>query len=416
MISSPDNDIRLPHPSEPAAPPRAIGLHSESHLDMSALTTINHDHAVPLRGQSPDGVKLMRADSIAPRSISWLWSGWLARGKLHILGGAPGTGKTTIALSFAAAVTHGGNWPDGSRCRKLGNVVMWSGEDDPADTLVPRLMASGADLRRVHFVGDVMEKGKARAFNPASDIERLRSAINQAGGVALLIIDPIVSAVSGDSHKNAETRRALQPLVDLAAETGAALIGITHLSKGTRGLDPVERLTGSLAFGALARLVMIAVKTTNMDTAKSERILCRAKSNIGADEGGFAYEMRHSEPAPGIHTSSAAFLKAIKGTAREILGEAEAEPEEASKGERNNTGAEDFLIGTLVDGKKPVAEIRDAANANCHAWRTIERAKTKLGVRAVREGFGKAGQWMWEMPGTAAAMESDVSENLPYSA
>ena len=360
---------------------------------------------VQLEPRPIDGVNLIRADSIAPRSISWLWPGWLARGKLHILGGAPGTGKTTIALSFASTVTCGADWPDGSRCKKPGNVVMWSGEDDPADTLVPRLMATHADLGRVHFVGDVRERGRTRTFDPARDIVHLRSAIKQAGGADLLIVDPIVSAVSGDSHKNSETRRALQPLVDLASETGAALIGITHLSKGTRGLDPVERLTGSLAFGALARVVMIAVKTLNVDTAKSERALCRAKSNIGVDDGGFAYELRNQEPVPGIHTSSVTFLKAIEGTAREILSEAEADPEEADKGERNSTGAGDFLISLLVDGKKPVAEIKDAANAHCHPWRNVERAKTKLGVRAVREGFGKGGHWMWEMPGTSAAME-----------
>jgi putative DNA primase/helicase len=364
-----------------------------------------------------DSVKLIRADSIAPRAISWVWPGWLAKGKLHILGGAPGTGKTTITLSFASSVSCGGDWPDGSRCGKPGNVVMWSGEDDPADTLVPRLIATGADLGRVHFVGDVIERGKTRAFDPARDIERLRSAIKQAGGADLLIVDPIVSAVSGDSHKNSETRRALQPLVDLASETGAALIGITHLSKGTRGLDPVERLTGSLAFGALARVVMIAVRTVDKDTAKSERALCRAKSNIGPDEGGFAYELRHQEPVPGIHTSSVMFLKAIEGTAREILGEAEAEPEEADNGERNSTVAGDFLITLLVDGKKPVAEIKDAANAHCHPWRTVERAKTKLGVRAVREGFGKGAHWMWEMPCAARSDGvTEVSENLPYSA
>jgi hypothetical protein len=119
---------------------------------------------------------------------------------------------------------------------------------------------------------------------------------------------------------------------------------------------------------------------------------------------------------PGIHTSSVAFLKAIEGMAREILSEAEAEPEEADKGERNSTSAGDFLISLLVDGKKPVAEIKDAANAHCHPWRNVERAKTKLGVRAVREGFGKDGRWMWELPGSVAAEQSLISENLPYSA
>jgi putative DNA primase/helicase len=170
-------------------------------------------------------VELVRGDSIRPEPISWLWPGWLAKGKLHILGGAPGTGKTTIALSFAATITRSGNWPDGSNRPTPGRVVIWSGEDDPADTLVPRLMAAGADLSLVNFVACVRQDGKARSFDPARDIEPLRDAIKLAGGASFLIVDPVVSAVAGDSHKNSETRRALQPLVQLASELDAALIG-----------------------------------------------------------------------------------------------------------------------------------------------------------------------------------------------
>lgn len=96
---------------------------------------------------------------IVPEAIRWLWSGWLAKGKVHILGGAPGTGKTTIALSLAATVSTGGSWPDGKRA-PAGNVIVWSGEDDPADTLTPRLLASGADMTRIWFVGDTNDHGK----------------------------------------------------------------------------------------------------------------------------------------------------------------------------------------------------------------------------------------------------------------
>jgi putative DNA primase/helicase len=177
---------------------------------------------------------------------------------VHVLGGAPGAGKTTIALSLASTVTRGGAWPDGSHCPSRGRVLIWSGEDDPKDTLVPRLITAGADLARASFVGDIREDGKARSFDPAKDIEPLREAIRRAGGVDLLIVDPVVSAVAGDSHKNTEVRRALQPLVDLASALGTAVIGITHFSKGTGGRDPVERLNGSLAFGAIARVVMVA--------------------------------------------------------------------------------------------------------------------------------------------------------------
>ncbi len=205
-------------------------------------------------------VQIVCAADITPEPINWLWNGWLATGKVHILGGAPGTGKTTISMAFAATVTTGGCWPDSTQS-PIGNVVIWSGEDDPADTLVPRLTLSGADLSKVYFIAAVKEGNEKRSFDPAHDMEALRRKLAEIGEVSLLIVDPIVSAIAGDSHKNAEVRRGLQPLADLAASMRCALLGITHFSKGTGGRDPVERLTGSLAFGAVARVVLVAARS-----------------------------------------------------------------------------------------------------------------------------------------------------------
>jgi len=111
---------------------------------------------------------------VTAEPISWLWDGWLARGKLHLLAGKPGTGKTTLALALAAVVSRGGTWPDGSRCVQAANVLIWSAEDDASSTIVPRLMAAGADLRRVHFIADVRgADGEPRPFDPAFDVPLL---------------------------------------------------------------------------------------------------------------------------------------------------------------------------------------------------------------------------------------------------
>src|SRR5262245_26445054 len=96
-------------------------------------------------------VDLIRATSIEPTPITWLWGGWLSRGKVHVLAGPPGVGKTTVAMALAAAISAGGNWPDGTRADP-GHVLIWSGEDDPGDTLIPRLVVNGADLSAIHFV------------------------------------------------------------------------------------------------------------------------------------------------------------------------------------------------------------------------------------------------------------------------
>ena len=356
---------------------------------------------IPLR-RSPPGetapsgasVALLRAADLTPTPINWLWQGYLAAGKFHILGGAPGVAKTTIAVDFAATVSSGGYWPDGSR-PNVGNCVIWSGEDDPADTLVPRLIAAGADISRCFFVGDVMENGKPRGFDPARDIEPLRLAIRQAGGASLIVVDPIVSAVAGDSHKNAETRRALSPLVDLASGEGAALLGITHFSKGTQGREPTERITGSLAFGALARVVMIAAKAGE-DDEEPKRVFMRAKSNIGADDGGFEYGLCQVEidGHPGITASRVEWRAAIDGSARDVLGEAESFAERGP-----GEDARVFLSALLADGPVPVAEIKAHAVGSGQSWASVRRAKSALGVEARKIGFGDAGAWEWGLPG-----------------
>src|SRR5262249_17464631 len=154
-------------------------------------------------------------------------------------------------------------WPDGTPFLAPGNVVIWSGEDDAADTLVPRLKAMGGDLERVHFVTDLRDLDGRRPFDPATDMPALIAKAREVGDVRLLIVDPVGNSVSGDSHKNGEVRRGLQPLVTFGHELRAAVLGVSHFSKGTAGRDPLDRLTGSLAFGALARLVFGAAKKTD---------------------------------------------------------------------------------------------------------------------------------------------------------
>ena len=342
-------------------------------------------------------VSLIRASDVTPEAVAWLWNGWLAVGKLHVFGGAPGTGKTTISMGLAATVTTGGSWPDGTRST-AGNVVIWSGEDDPADTLIPRLVLSGADLTRVYFIDEIREGTERRSFDPARDMEPLSRKLTDIGGVKLLIVDPIVSAIVGDSHKNAEVRRGLQPLVDLASSMRCALLGITHFSKGTGGRDPVERLTGSLAFGALARVVLVAAKHQEEgEDGRTVRLFCRAKSNIGPDDGGFEYDLQQDElkTHPGIFASSVVWGDAVEGAARELLATADATGEDGEGGTLSD--AKRFLSELLADRPLPTKTIRADADGAGYSWATIRRAQKSIGIEALKEGM-KAG-WVWRLPG-----------------
>ena len=295
-----------------------------------------------------DGVMLINGADLTPQPVRWAWPGWLTQGKLHILAGPPSQGKTTIALTFGATITTAGRWPDGSRCAEAGNVLIWSAEDDPADTLLPRLLAAGAERGRCYFVRGRRVAGEERSFDPARDMPALELEARRIGGARLLVVDPVVSAVAGDSHKNTEVRRALQPIVDLASRLDAIVLGISHLSKGPPGADPLQRLTGSIAFGALARVVLMtgeskapaataAAPDTDAPTpadwhdpdadagqpppqAQPQHfVLVRNKSNLGPAGGGFEYQIDQVQPLPGIVTNSIVWGRAVQGTPRDLL-------------------------------------------------------------------------------------------------
>ncbi|MBV7454799.1 AAA family ATPase [Acidovorax sp. sif1233] len=336
-----------------------------------------------------DKVILTCGSDLMPEPYRWLWQYWLAMGKLHILAGAPGQGKTTIALAMAATITIGGRWPDGSRCAP-GNVLIWSGEDDPADTLVPRLMAAGADRARCYFIEGARRDGEVVPFDPARDLGQLLEAIEQIGGISLLVIDPVVSAVTGDSHKNTEVRRALQPLVDLAAKCDCAVLGITHFAKGGQGTDPAQRVVGSVAFTAVARVVMVAAKVKGDEEGQDTRILARSKSNIGPDDGGFQYHLEQSEPLPSIHASHIAWGKAVEGTARELLTDPDDEPQDDTSDAVEMLRSElDSVLWTSCDeAAKP---LKAAGFTKKQIW----AASKKVGV--MRKKDGMKGGWMWRL-------------------
>lgn len=353
--------------------------------------------ASPKKRRAPT-VNLSCAADIVPEPIHWLWPGWLPAGKLSILAGQPGCGKTTIAISLSAAISNGATWPDGTSCKAAGNILIWTGEDGLADTLVPRLMAAGADLRRVFFVESVTnETGELQPFDPSRDVPILAERIEQIGGASMLVVDPIISVVSGDSHKSGDVRKSLQPLIDLGAAHGCAILGITHFSKGSKGSSPTERILGSQAFGAAARMILVAGK----DDASDRRIFAKSKCNIAGDSGGFEYAIEMLDAQDGLTSSRIAWGEPLDGSARDILREIEADDQDVDEHDERESKFERArcMIYEWLTPFMSTKEMKAAAQAEGVSWRMVEAAKAaevKAGnkIRAVKQG--KDWGWIWD--------------------
>ena len=343
-------------------------------------------------------VELQRASKITPMPINWLWPGWLAKGKLHILAGAPGTGKTTLAINLAATITSGGTFPDGTTIQTPGRVIMWSGEDDYDDSVVPRFLANGGNPDKLILVRRTWEDAATpRAFDPATD---MRALLAEADGkpVDMLIIDPIISAVAGDSHKSTEVRRSLQPIVDFAGPSGTAVLGITHYSKGTAGRDPVERVTGSLTFGAFPRMVFGTSKPTR-DGMK--RRIVRAKSNIGPAGDGFEFDVVNAQvPGHGhIESQCVSWGTPIYGSPEDLL----AEPPSQDKAEWLQAPDREWLVEALQAGPVEAAKVLQLASDNAVSRATLYRAKTELNLQSNKVGAS----WFWSLPKTGLGDQGD---------
>jgi putative DNA primase/helicase len=200
----------------------------------------------------------VRASSFEMKSIQWLWPDRYALGKLGLLVGLPDEGKGQVFCDMAARVTRGSEWPCNEGRAPKGNVILLTAEDDIGDTIVPRLVAAGADLDRVEIVKMVRDNQKERMFSLVTDLDLLRKKIVEIGNVKLVQIDPITAYLGNDkvdSFRTTDVRSVLGPLVELAAELKIAIVAIMHFNKKLDVDNALLRISDSLAFGATARHV-----------------------------------------------------------------------------------------------------------------------------------------------------------------
>jgi archaellum biogenesis ATPase FlaH len=329
------------------------------------------------------GARTVSLSDVQPEEVSWLWDGRIPFGKLTLLDGDPGLGKSTLALEVAARLTRGERLPGGGLA-EVSSVLILSAEDGLGDTIRPRLEAAGADVSRVFAIQAVSNSEGEEEFPCLRHVAEIEEAI-RVRAARLLIVDPLM-AYLGDktnSWRDQDVRRALAPVAAMAERTGAAVLIIRHLTKGG-GSNAVYRGGGSIGISGAARSVLLVAKDPEDE---ERRVLASAKSNLSRPPDSLAYRLRSAgnvarvefEAAP-VHLTADQLLAAQEGPeGRGALGEAEA-----------------FLRDLLVD--RPVAS-KDGLKAAREAGIseiTLRRARERLGIRPRRIGFD--GAWFWGLP------------------
>jgi len=331
---------------------------------------------------------------VPARSVRWLWQPFVPLGKVTLLAGPPGLGKSLLTALLAALVSTGRS--DGALRGVAADVLLASAEDDPHDTIKPRLLAVGADLDRVHLLDlrETLPSGEAveALVQLPQDVAAIAAKVRETGA-QLVVLDPVVAYLDAErsAYREQDVREALAPLKAMAEETGCAVLAVMHLNKA-EGADPLRRIGNSGAFTALARSVLLLGSDPEQNAEDSgRRVLSVVKGNVGWQAAhALAVERVAVAGAAGedVETAAMRLLGASRVSAEDLL---EAPEDRSALG-----AAMAWLRDLLTDGTLPAKTVLDAAKAEGHAQKTVHRAKRRIGVSSRKHG-GQGGAWMWEL-------------------
>lgn len=332
--------------------------------------------AAPPPPKPPTPLRTVCLADVAPEEVGWLWEHRIPFGKISILDGDPGLGKSTVTLALIAYVTTGRALPHGV-AREPAAAVLASTEDGLGDTIRPRLDAAGADVSRVHAIP--LDEG----FRIPEDVGRLEETI-KAKGAKLVIIDPLMAVLSAErsSHNDQDVRGALAPLAAVADRTGAAVLIVRHLNKSGTG-PAMYRGGGSIGITGAARSVLLLAQDPDDESA---RILARVKCNLAPPVRAMRLRLVTEGDVARIEWAGD-----CDATADDLLQVVKETPEKRGA----VTAAEDALREILDGAPVLTVDVEQQAKAVGVKKRTLWRAKERLNVIAKR----RAGRWWWCLPG-----------------
>lgn len=300
-------------------------------------------------------------DELTPTAIPWLWPGYLARGKLTLLDGDPGTGKSLLTADLAARLSRGGPLPDGTSLDRPQRTLLLAAEDDPHDTIAPRLRAAGGDLAHVFAYG---RDTQIQVPRDLAELDGIVAALR----VDLLVLDPLLAYLPPQVAANNDqcVRLALAPLAVLAAQRRCAVLLVRHLNK-SGGARALYRGSGSIGIiGTMRTAFLLARHPTEAD----QRVLAPTKSNVG-------------------ELAAALACRVVAGPLLDWLGPCtlsgddllQPAPTESAPPERVvRDAAAEWLRAALAAGPRPASEVLTEGVTAGHSSRTLHRARLDLGI------------------------------------
>lgn len=312
-------------------------------------------------------LKIIVMDTIEREEIKWLWKPYIPYGKITIVQGDPGEGKTSLILKLASELSLGRCFGE-DELREPINIIYQTAEDGLADTVKPRLEDSGADCKRIMVIDDSED---SLSMNDV----RIEAAIRTTGA-KLLILDPLQAYLGDkvDMNRANETRDITKRLGTIAEKTGCAVVLIGHMNKGS-GAKAAYRGIGSIDFFAIARSVLLVARVPENPNI---RALAQIKNNLEKEGSTVAFE--------------------IKENIFNWIGEYDISIEELLSGfsqGNKSLKAESFLKDLLTEEDSyPASEIFAKGKTLGISKRTLENSKQELGIKSIRVGTG----WHWKLP------------------
>ena len=338
---------------------------------------------------------------VEPRGVSWLWPGRIPSGRITLLVGRPGEGKSFLTTDAAARVTTGTPWPDGCDCPR-GSVILISAEDDPADTIRPRLDANYANVSRVHLLSAVRradDEGQYERLITLADVDAIEAALVRLPDCKLIVVDPIGSFLGGgtDAHRDNEVRSVLTPIAKLAEKYGPAVLVVAHRRKSAGSIAD-DLALGSRAFTGIARAVWHLTRDADN---KARRLLLPGKNNLAREGDGLAFSII-GEPGRISWEREPVAMSADDALA------AENQTNERKRGPYAKVlrAAKAWLQVALSGGPRLMKELLEEwKNGQGGSESTLKRAKQSLKVESYRKEV--PGPWWWRLPAKDAEPAED---------